>query len=348
MEKAQNTSVSGSFRHLSPLFQLAKPYIAARHGPTHLLRESQSGLNFFPYSERHLQCAWLDKRLRPAQLRTAEGEILHVIDPGTWNHEAGPDFLNAVFEVGPYQRRVSGDAEIHIRPNGWKDHGHHNDPNFNRVRCHVTYFPGQVQPGLLPPGTLEVSLKEALDANSWFSFEAIDLEAYPYAMPFESPIQDILSRWPLEKKQGLLESAGAETTTKKKKSACGFSIGAVGADQVLYEETFVALGYAHNQHALRSLAQRLPLQLITEASGNNAFKAYAIYLGVAGLLRGNMPKGTDGETKNYIRRLWDLWWPEKDRFSEIIMSPFCMENEPHPARQPTRKKTACWSGSLYS
>ena len=48
----------------------------------------------FPWSERHLQCVWFDPELRPAGLKTGFGEDILVEDPGIWNSEAGPDFLD--------------------------------------------------------------------------------------------------------------------------------------------------------------------------------------------------------------------------------------------------------------
>ena len=52
------------------------------------------------WTERHLQCVWADNKLRPAQMRSGSGEEVAVADPGRWNLEAGPDFLDAVVTVG--------------------------------------------------------------------------------------------------------------------------------------------------------------------------------------------------------------------------------------------------------
>ena len=61
--------------------------------PAHV-RES-GGRTGFAFSERHLQCVWMDANLRPTSLTTRDGEALSVVDPGRWNLEAGPDFLDA-------------------------------------------------------------------------------------------------------------------------------------------------------------------------------------------------------------------------------------------------------------
>ena len=83
-----------------------------------------------------MQALWYDGALRPESLRTVEGVPLKVIDPGTWNLEAGPDFLGAVVEVGGM--RMRGDVEVHLRAIDWTAHGHGTDPAYANVVVHVT------------------------------------------------------------------------------------------------------------------------------------------------------------------------------------------------------------------
>ena len=133
------------------------------------------------FTERHLQCVWADDRLRPEGLQTAEGEPLEVEFPGEWNKGPGPDFLGAVLKVGDGSRRIAGDVEIHIHPADWRRHGHSADSRYARVCAHVAYFPGALPEGDLPPGTLQIALKSALERADGFSFDNIDLMAYPMA-----------------------------------------------------------------------------------------------------------------------------------------------------------------------
>ena len=51
-------------------------------------------------TERHVQAIWYDAALRPRRLRTRRGSEVTVVDPGEWNLGAGPDFRNAVLEIG--------------------------------------------------------------------------------------------------------------------------------------------------------------------------------------------------------------------------------------------------------
>ncbi|MCA1808565.1 MAG: DUF2851 family protein, partial [Lentisphaerae bacterium] len=59
----------------------------------------------FGYTERHVKCVWYDPRLRPARLHDMRREPVEVENPGRWNLEAGPDFLDALLLVGAKRRR---------------------------------------------------------------------------------------------------------------------------------------------------------------------------------------------------------------------------------------------------
>ena len=161
-------------------FPLAAEY-RGRTRPRVAVREPSARFRSFPYSERHLQCVWYDPALRPTALATQDGEPVEVEDPGVWNLEAGPDFLGAALRIGVERRRISGDVEVHIHPHDWRNHAHRADPLYARVRVHVTYFPGRLAAGELPPGAAQVALQEGLAGQPQFAFENIDVAVYPFA-----------------------------------------------------------------------------------------------------------------------------------------------------------------------
>ena len=83
-------------------------------GKTFFLRETNS-----PLPERLLQVIWFHQRLLRDQLRTLDGKPVRVLHPGFWNHEAGPDFRNAVVQIGDAPAKT-GDVEIDLCTDGWK------------------------------------------------------------------------------------------------------------------------------------------------------------------------------------------------------------------------------------
>ena len=322
----------------SALFQLASRY---RGGATRdrSVREEAATYRGFPYTERHLQCLWFDPRLRPSVLHTAEGELLEVEDPGVWNLEAGPDFLGAVVRVGPERRRLAGDVELHIHPRDWAAHGHARDPRYARVRLHVTYFPCVGSGGDLPPGTLQVTLRDALARLPSFSFENIEVAAYPFAArAAQPPCQMLLKKWDAPEKHAVLDAAGQERLRRKTERLC-LRWNEVGADQTLYEELMAGLGYQHNKAPCRRLAEVVPLEALRAHAGK-PLDALALLLGVAGLLPEIMSSRWDDATRAYVRSLWDAWWKQRERWSRRLMKRDEWRLQGRPANHPVRRLAA--------
>jgi len=273
----------------------------------------------FPYTERHLKCAWFAPEVRPPGLRTMHGEPVVVEKPGRWNLEKGPDFLNAALLLGAERRRIVGDVEVHIHPNDWQAHGHSSDPAYSRVIAHVTYFPGRLPPQALPPGAVQIALKDFLIKNPFFSFEALDVTAYPFAVrKANTPCSNIISRWNPDTVSALLAGAG-KYRIEKKAERLASAAAQKGKDQVLYEEIMSALGYKHNRLPFRQLAERVPVEALREDSGLNPAAAYALLAGVAGLLPAVPKTRWDDETRRFVRKLWNYWWKLQAKWSSAIM-----------------------------
>lgn len=308
------------------------------------VREPRPRARAFPYTERHLQCVWYDPSLRPVALMTHEGEAVEVEFPGEWNLEAGPDFLGAALRVGPGRRRIVGDVEVHIHARDWVAHHHHDDPRYRSVVAHVTYFPGTLPASELPPGAIQVALRPALAARCDFSFEAIDLAAYPYASRSpEPPCRVELRSWNPDQKQLVLEAAGQERFRQKAhRLAC--RIEEAGLDQTLYEETLAAFGYKHNKAPFRALAARVPLAELRERCGGDPLAAQAILMGVAGLLPEKISGGWDDETRRYVRQLWDIWFRHRDRWANDTDAKLAWRTAGiRPANHPVRRIAAAAS-----
>lgn len=273
------------------------------------LHEAPPPLRYFPYRERHLQCLWADPRFRPPQLRTSQGEQIEVEHPGEWNLEEGPDFTGAVLLVGADKRRIRGDLEIHIHAHGWKQHGHAADPNYENVRFHLVYFPGTEYPGLL-----QIPLLEPLAANPLFSFDHLDLSAYPYSIPAgRAPWQNLHPDEKTEK----LECAGEERL-RLKAERLALTMQTREPHQVLWEELMASLGYKKNKLPFRKLATKLPLYRLQQLA-HTPEEAYALLLGCSGLLPINPDPAWTPASHHFIRTLWDFWWKKADEFKTRIL-----------------------------
>lgn len=215
--------------------------------------------NRSPLTERHVQAIWYDGTLRPKTLRTIGGEGVVVADPGIWNLEAGPDFRQAVLELGSEHRRVTGDVEVHLKPTDWTAHGHGGDSAYRDVIAHVTWNSGEPPPSL-PPRCVSISLGSILRLRSDFSPDEIDVAAYPYAkLPAtERPCERFFGRNPDLGLEILREAGRCRLQIKAGRFRTRF-MRSGNPEQVFYEELFAAFGYAKNVVPFRALAERLPL-----------------------------------------------------------------------------------------
>ncbi|MBL7016921.1 MAG: DUF2851 family protein [Kiritimatiellales bacterium] len=270
----------------------------------------ETSSRYFPYTERHVQALWFDDSLRPQNLKTSRGEPVMVENPGRWNLEAGPDFPGAVLLVGREQRRVAGDAEIHIFSNDWKNHGHHTDPRYEGVRFHITWFPGTADESLFPPGTVHISLSDICATD----LERIDVTAYPHSEPRASEEFPMVGKNPDEIFQ-CLENAGQERL-RQKTQRMAWLMRERGEAQALYEETAAALGYKNNKAPFRNLARKVPLSVLAQY-GDDWETVYAVLLGISGLLPKQPGAKWSAESKAYFRSLWDCWWREEHKWEEV-------------------------------
>jgi len=86
-------------------------------------------------SEEILQFIWKRGLLGNKKSRTACGINLEILDPGSQNFNAGPDFFNARI----YMNRLlwAGNVEVHLIASDWVKHNHHLDPAYDNVILHV-------------------------------------------------------------------------------------------------------------------------------------------------------------------------------------------------------------------
>jgi len=84
--------------------------------------------------ELAMSAAWNGGLVR--DLTATDGSTFHIVYRGTWSHGFGPDFVDAMIDVGNGVVRT-GAIEIHRAASEWQHHGHHRDPAYNNVILHV-------------------------------------------------------------------------------------------------------------------------------------------------------------------------------------------------------------------
>jgi Protein of unknown function (DUF2851) len=279
-------------------------------------------------SELELQARWFAGDFGK-QFVTTTGDKIDIVQFGTWNREAGPDFRDAAIRVNGSEP-VRGCIEIDLTDRNWETHGHAMNPAFEETVLHVfveksdrEYFTRtksnrnvaqvRIDPAVLP---------EAFSAN------------IPLARPgrCQSPLKDL----PEERVDSVLGSA-AQFRLQQKAARIRRKIDSHGRDEALFQELAAALGYKENKLPFTLIAQRLELKLLREKPDDNE----AILFGVAGFLEAPDLAVFKRSTRDYVRKLWDRWWPHRDALQRIILPAKVWRlSGTRPLNHPQRRLTA--------
>jgi hypothetical protein len=263
-------------------------------------------------SERLLQSLWQHQRLKRDALKTSDGKSVRVFHPGFVSLEGGPDFSNAVLQIGNDAAR-SGDVEIDLHAGGWRAHGHDKNKNFQNVLLHVVWDATKSASNENVPAVL--SLKNLLDAplaELSLSLETESLRTLPEKLRGKccAPLRELD-----EPKLTELLRQAARVRFESKAGAILARAKNAGWEQTLWESLFRALGYKHNVWPMQHLAETKPLW---SHGANSAFEFQSRLLGVSGLLPDELTRAQKS-SDTYLRRAWDFWWRERDGFSDSVL-----------------------------
>lgn len=227
-------------------------------------------------SEKLLQYVWLHRAFNTHDLRTTKGESITIISPGTWNRNAGPDFLDARIQVE--NTLLAGNIELHLKASDWIKHGHDNNNHYKNLILHVVHESDLNEEDLLPHYVPAVELQGRIPG--------ILLERYTNLMQHDGNILcagqlnmvDDLT-WLSWKDRLLVERWQQKTTL--------FSQW-MDENQNNWEETFYKalarnFGVPVNGDAFESLSTSLPLKIVT-LHKHNIMQTEALLFGQAGML----------------------------------------------------------------
>lgn len=257
--------------------------------------------------ERLLQAVWQHQRLLREQLRTLDGQPVRVLHPGFRNVEAGPDFHDALIQIGDAPAR-SGAVEVDLRASGWQAHGHATNPAFRSVILHAVWEAS----GPATPDLPTVCLANLLDAplaelHTWLGTEAAETLPESARGQCSAPLRELAA----DEVAALLRQAARVRLAAK---AAQFTARArvSGWEQALWEGLFRGLGYKHNAWPMLRLAE---LRSRWQSAAPDPLALQARLLGIGGLLPTELTRAERG-TDLYLRRVWDQWWRERDAFAE--------------------------------
>jgi hypothetical protein len=87
--------------------------------------------------EDFLHYVWQYKQFNFSNLYTVQGEQLIIFNTGQYLQLAGPDFFNALIQIG--HQKWAGNIEIHIKSSDWYLHQHEKNKHYDSVILHVVW-----------------------------------------------------------------------------------------------------------------------------------------------------------------------------------------------------------------
>jgi hypothetical protein len=257
-------------------------------------------------SELELQARWFAGDFGRYFTSTA-GDEIDLVQFGTWNREAGPDFRDAAIRINGGDS-IRGCIEIDLLDRSWETHGHATNPAFDETVLHVfversdrEFFTRTTSNRNVPQVHLDpVGSPAAFNAN------------VPLARPgrCQAPLKNL----PEERVRSVLHAA-AQFRLRQKAARIRHKIENRGRDEVLFQELAAALGYKQNKLPFTLITQRLSLKSLREAASD----IESILFGVAGFLRTADLDLYTTSTREYVRRLWDRWWPHREELQRLIL-----------------------------
>jgi len=257
-------------------------------------------------SELELQARWFAGDFGRRFVSVA-GEQIEIVQFGTWNREAGPDFSDAVVRVNDAEP-VRGTIEFDLADRSWETHGHSINAAFDGAVLHVfvqqserLFFTRTKSNRNVPQVRVDLAtLPDKFSAN------------VPLARPgrCQAPLKDL----PQDRLETIL-TAASQFRLQRKAARIKNIVETHGRDAALFQEIAAALGYKQNKLAFTLLAQRVPLSLLRQQHDD----IEAMLFGVAGFLESPDLTVYPRETRNYVRQLWDRWWPHRDEMQRLVL-----------------------------
>ncbi|MEM1157482.1 MAG: DUF2851 family protein [Verrucomicrobiota bacterium] len=300
--------------------------------PNYAALRLQESADFVP-DEAFVQRIWFESLARNP-LKSTDGRKFELLQPGFWNHSAGPDFTHAAVRFENHETQ-SGPVEIHLAPNAFQSHGHHKDPAYNDLLLHVVWTRGMTG---RPPTSARGAAVPVIELSSQLSAPLNQAKACFAALPAELEVgarvgrcQQALSRLPDPEILRLVEEAGwyrfhqrvARWRLKKKTST---------TEELLWQGLCEVFGYSKNHEVMTFLSRKLPIAQLKQVS---ATEREALLFGVGGW----MSEPASPDLSAHIRTLWDVWWKHRHEYSALEKRYWTLSGT-RPNNRPERRLAA--------
>ncbi len=255
--------------------------------------------------EKLMQYIWQHRLWSLTEMTTVDGRSVRVIDPGTLNTDAGPDFFNAKIKIDG--NLWVGNVEVHQRASDWKRHNHDKDKSYDSVILHVVEkddAPVYRTNGELIP-------QMVLNYSHDFAAKYAELVNTSKNLPCATQLKDtpplIMAEW-LQSLAFERLQAKTERILELYKDSCG------SWEDVCYITLSRTLGFGLNNDAFERLARCTPLRLLHKHC-DSMLQIEALLFGQAGML-----SVEDNSQDLYYNRLCSEYSFLANKFSLVPMN----------------------------
>ena len=210
----------------------------------------------------------------------------------------------------------TGDVEIDLRPECWRQHHHDQSPAYKEVCLHVVWEGDAIPEVALPT----VVLKDVLDApvdelRLWLAGSTLQEPPPNLAGQCAGPLRQLdpptLNDLLRQAAHVRLEAKGAELEAMARQ--VGWGTGAVGKLVCGPRLQTERLADAPPSPS-RSRSWRRP----RGEPSLSALEIQARLLGASGLLPNDLGR-QEPESDQYLRHIWDHWWRERERLADFVL-----------------------------
>ena len=276
-------------------------------------------------AELELQALWFSGAFG-RDFTTKEGQPVKVVQFGEWNRGAGPDFHHALVAIDGKEHH--GFLELDPHTADWENHRHAVNPAYRDVVLHVSFrddgmtnFIRNDEHRMIPQVLISAEMLE----------EALQRPRRETAIAKPGRCLVPLREMAVDAVSSLLREA-AEFRAGMKAKRFLQTASAHGRDAALFQAVAQTLGYRSNALPMLLLGQRSGLKQLRESP--DAIEA--ILFGSAGFLSPDLHEQAEGETRDYLRTLWEMWWKVRAAFESIHSIPWQMHGQ-RPANHPHRR-----------
>lgn len=263
-----------------------------------------------------LQYVWKQRLFDDSDLTMSNGRKIAVIDPGTQNTDAGPDFFNAKIKIG--DTLWAGNVEIHERASDWAAHRHDKDRAYDSVILHVV----NIDDAEVLTSDNKAIAKAVLRVPEKIEKNIEWLLSRDTPVPCANRLKDIapiyISDW-----MTALITERLERKTKEIYARLEFS----GKDwnEAFYITLMRNFGFSVNGDAFEYLAKSLPYKIILKHR-NNPLQVEALLFGQARLLDDEKAEPEPYylslvQEYDFLRKKYDLAPVEFSQYKSLRMRP---------------------------